>query len=324
MANPGTAVGQLGPEPAVDAEAVARLYALAQRDLGGRPWSFPGDPGYRVFVQGGAEKRALDLRLHRRAYAIVGRHKRADLRLGYDGISLRHLLLRTIRLANGDLALRVLDLRSSLPFYVGAQQDALRSIVATGPVGFRLGPYALCAIPHVTDQSGELVKAPPELPAPRISDGSAVPRGASFDDARWNTDITRLPEVSEVSEMSSLDPGSSSKPRSYLTVERDGLAATVGLESEQLQQGILVGRASRCLDGGVREILSAEISRAHLLLLEEGERVRIFDLASTNGTHVDGSRVRSMSISSRGTVRLSRSGGVTVRFSPHRPPDPSP
>ena len=67
--------------------------------------------------------------------------------------------------------------------------------------------------------------------------------------------------------------------------------ATVKLGGAQLDHGVLVGRADKCFDSGLRAVLDVNVSRAHLLLLREGGACWAFDTCSTQGTwHWDGAR----------------------------------
>jgi len=59
--------------------------------------------------------------------------------------------------------------------------------------------------------------------------------------------------------------------------------------SDQLERGILVGRDDRCSHGGHEE---GNLSRVHLVLLSVDDEVWAIDTASTNGTRVNGTRVR--------------------------------
>jgi pSer/pThr/pTyr-binding forkhead associated (FHA) protein len=67
---------------------------------------------------------------------------------------------------------------------------------------------------------------------------------------------------------------------------------TLVLTAEQLGEGVLLGRADRCWNLG--EVpLPSTLSRVHALLLYEAEQLRVTDLASTNGTTLDGEPIRS-------------------------------
>jgi pSer/pThr/pTyr-binding forkhead associated (FHA) protein len=81
--------------------------------------------------------------------------------------------------------------------------------------------------------------------------------------------------------------------------------ARVWLSDEDVAHGVLVGRAHKCLDAGLRAILSEHISRVHVLIRREKDAVYLYDTASTQGTFVSGARVRCVELSGEGTsVRL--------------------
>ena len=55
------------------------------------------------------------------------------------------------------------------------------------------------------------------------------------------------------------------------------------------------------MDRGLRQVLSGQISRLHILLLAERGRVYAMDLCSTNGTWHSGNRVRRVLMADSGT-----------------------
>ncbi len=263
--------------------------------------------GYRLYwCRPGAPLRSRDLPELPAAYAVVGRHARCDPQLDADReVSLRHLLVRPGRLDDGTLALRLIDLRGEMPFFLLDDQPR-RSIAAAGPVAIRLGRYALIALPFV---HGALV-APSTLEAPAMHEDVRPPERVTKSEPT-STNITILPGVTGVMEVARrMSPGDAT-----FTVMRDDESASVGVSRADLDRGVLIGRLPRCIDGGIRSILSAQISRAHLLVLAEGSRVVAFDLASTNGTYKRGREVSCARLHDGGTtLGLSRHQGVTFRF----------
>jgi pSer/pThr/pTyr-binding forkhead associated (FHA) protein len=61
------------------------------------------------------------------------------------------------------------------------------------------------------------------------------------------------------------------------------------------------------MDRGLRQVLSGQISRLHVLLMAERGRVYAMDLCSTNGTWQNGQRIRRVHLADSGT-RLILSG----------------
>src|SRR5262245_4719459 len=127
--------------PRVSPSRLAEAYELARTRILGVP---SAGAGFRLFWVRGRDVGWLDLP-RRGAHAVIGRHTNCDLVLdGGPDISLRHLLAATIELADG-LALRLLDLRTSMPFYL--DDDTPRSsIVASGLVLIRFSGYVLGAV----------------------------------------------------------------------------------------------------------------------------------------------------------------------------------
>ena len=73
------------------------------------------------------------------AFAVVGRHTQCGVVLADDPfVALRHLLVRSIALPSGGLALRVFDLHTDIGFVLpdGSRQT---SIFAEGPVAIGVG-----------------------------------------------------------------------------------------------------------------------------------------------------------------------------------------
>jgi len=138
----------------VVARDLARMHAESLR----------GRPGHRLVWVRGASFASTTLVAAEEAYAIVGRHTMCGVALADDPfVALRHLLVRSIGLPSGGVAVRVLDLQTSLGF---ALPDGTRhtSIFAEGPVAIAIGEYALVALPNETKDD----ELPRELPAPQI------------------------------------------------------------------------------------------------------------------------------------------------------------
>jgi len=133
------------PRPDVEDAAAAAALARVSDYLATCPEVAPDSRGYRLFWARGDEVGHRDLTAA--DHAILGRHTACDIPLpGAAELSLRHLLVATTVLADGTCALRVLDLRASLPFYTDDAQPR-RSIVAAGPVVLRLGSYLFGGVP---------------------------------------------------------------------------------------------------------------------------------------------------------------------------------
>jgi hypothetical protein len=275
------------------AKEVHAQRAVAAGTLGyGVIWSFEGRTG------------AIDLPATEGAYLVAGRHTHCDIVLDADPtIALRHLLMRAVVLADGTVGIRVTDLRTSLAFHVDGGGPC-RSIFAVGPIALRVGPYAIVALPL------DPACVPAELPKPTIARDLAMPRALpvspyrapasrSGDDARVfkSSHITILPSVPALGELAPTRDGFA-----RITLDRGWRMASVEIAANELDSGVLIGRADKCMDHGLRALLDDAISRAHLLLIREDGRTSAFDLCSVQGTYVDGIRVRRCPLADAGTT----------------------
>jgi len=316
----GTRISGLESLPSVDLGEMRRVYGrlveLATREAP-RPEL---DAGYRIVWGRGEERGWLDLAAHSSSFAVIGRHSRADLVLPRDEqVSLRHLLATAYLLpresgGRPDVALRLLDLRTTLSFLLD-DGSARRSIVATGPVCLRLASYVLAAFPV---HDGNL-----EIAGDAQIDSMAVPCSAVRDELMPPSKTSRPWRTSEIavmaqpSEISQIVARSTDDPRrARVTIEREGRGTTVAISEAELARGVLIGRAEKCLDQGLRSLLTGRVSRVHLLLLAEGEQVTAYDLCTMNGTRREGERVRSTLLDDGGTRLLlgSRRDGVILRW----------
>jgi hypothetical protein len=95
-----------------------RAFALAVDIANAYPWRH-ADAGYRLCWVHGRHGGFRDLPARTHDYVVIGRHSACDMVLPADPeLSLRHLLARTITLADGTLALRLFDLHSNVPMFL--------------------------------------------------------------------------------------------------------------------------------------------------------------------------------------------------------------
>jgi hypothetical protein len=250
--------------------------------------------GYRIYWMADGRFGSYDVPIDAGAFVVVGRHAMCDVVLDGDPtIALRHLLVRASRLDDGCPRLSVVDLHTHLGFEVnGARQE--RSMALTGPVAFRVGAYALVALP-----AGERV--PDALPAPVQSRAMIA---HPYRDAPVSS-ITLLPRAIQLGE-SIVTSG----PGWTLTLQGARGSASVRLTSLDLELGVLIGRAPKCADA-LRPVLHDGISRVHLML----RKGVAYDLASTQGTYTFHRRVRSILLDDEGTdVCMGTASPVFVRF----------
>jgi len=277
-------------EVPLDAIGLEHAYHRAKEVHAERP-VVPGTLGYRIVWSFGERVGSVDLPALPGAYVIVGRHSNCDVVLDSEPtLALRHLLMRAVVLADGTVGVRILDLRTSLGFIVDAGGPC-RSIFAVGPIAIRLGPYAIIALPL------DPRCVPPQLPRPTLSRGLQMPTAmpvspyrvapAVSDRSFRSSHVTILPAAPALEDLNPTRQGFG-----RLTLVRGWQSASIDVDVEELESGILVGRADKCVDHGLRALLDASISRAHLLLVREEGHTSIFDLCSTQGTYVNGVRVR--------------------------------
>ncbi|HSQ67501.1 MAG TPA: FHA domain-containing protein, partial [Polyangiaceae bacterium] len=292
-------------------------------------WSYAGD-GAR------SEMGSLDLPAEPGAYATVGRHTCADVVLARDEqISLRHLLATAYVLEDGGVALRLLDLQTTLPMCF--DDDVPRhSLVASSPFRVRLGRYVLAGAPIV---AGAPVAEPLHPPAPAaavsVRELPLPPRTTLFEDAPSQGDgrvssVASLPPVASVVMLVSSKSESELSLRSsvrhspklrageaHLGFEHAGRRRGVVFDVEELDRGLLVGRDPRCVGagegGGVGELLPIQVSRVHVLLLRDHGRIFAFDTGSTNGTFRRGERLRRAELDAdHPSLRLGGRDGVKM------------
>jgi hypothetical protein len=265
-------------------------------------------PGYRLYWMTTTSITSRDVLATGSSQLVVGRHTACHAVLEGDAtIALRHMLVRSTILDDGCPRLSLLDLESGIGFVLpdGTRQ---RSITATGPLAIAVGAYSIVAVP-----AG--VALPEQMPAPAYvgKDGQA-PRATRHALSR----ITLMPSALLLSERPTQHVLANAvvASRAYeLTLSAPSGRASVYLSEGELERGVLIGRALKCLDAELRSILNSGISRVHLLLLRDGGDCRAFDLASTQGTYQDGRPIRETRLEDGGTrLALGTTTGIGLAF----------
>lgn len=292
--------------PAVRTSASAALsdaYVFGARLLVDQPAACR--VGYRLFFVHNRDLGWVDLEASSTVYAILGWHDNCDLQLPrLPGIANRQMLASCSLLADGTPALRLLDLQSGQPFTIEGQPR--QSISVSGPLLIGLGE-SQCALgcvplPEFHQQRGALPTGH-ELPAYDTSE-SDIPPEHSMRMMR-RTHITVMPRSVRLSDLPV--PASGPPGSSRLTLRRQTRAVSIEFSEADLYAGVIIGRAETCMDRGLRQVLSGQISRLHVLLLAERGRVYAMDLCSTNGTWHNNQRIRRVLMADSGT-RLILSG----------------
>lgn len=257
------------------------------------------------------------------AFAVVGRHTQCSVVLPDDPfVALRHVLVRSIALPSGGVALRMLDLHTGMGFVLpdGSTRTA---IFAEGPIAVGVGEYALVALP--TESKGD--ELPGEMPAPVVDMPSAVrdqlqalavamsPYRVNARPVNRTSRITLMPSPVMVGEPlpPSLDRLSSGG-RHALTLVRGGRSATVQITEEDLARGVVIGRSEKCHAEMLRRITDENTSRVHVLVLREGTTIYAYDLASTQGTYVNGMPARRVVLAADGAAVTLGRGDNAVRL----------
>lgn len=312
-----------GRQPAAPLVDLREAYGFARGIARIQPGSAQTGPGHRLVWVRRASFACTMLVAADEAFAVVGRHTQCTVVLPEDPfVALRHVLVRSIALPSGGVALRMLDLHTGIGFVLpdGSTRTA---ILAEGPIAVGLGEYALVALP--TESKGD--ELPGEMPAPVVDMPSAVrdqlqalavamsPYRVNARPANRTSRITLMPSPVMVGEP--LPPNLdrlASGGRHALTLARGGRSATVMITEEDLARGVVIGRSEKCHTEMLRRITDENTSRVHLLVLREGEVVYAYDLASTQGTYVDGMPARRVILSATGaSVTLGR-GDNAVRL----------
>lgn len=267
--------------------------------------------GYRLAWATDGESAWVDVEARTGAFVVVGRHTCCDLVLPRDeDVSLRHALV-TASVDDGDVTLRVLDLVAAMPIYLADDQPH-RSLSAVGTMLMRFGRYVVGAFPIDAAEVTATGSDDSEIPSMSVRDLDAPARRRRRDGRQTNIDS--FPSSRSVIELAS-DLESDDLRRASLSITREGRGATVAISERDLALGVLIGRADKCVDGGLRALMTARVSRSHVLLLAQGNSVVAYDTASTNGTFVEGQRVRVATLDDAGTTLvLAGDSGVTLTY----------
>ena len=266
----------------------------------------PTATGCRVFWTIAGEVGWRDLDAANGEFLVLGRHSQCDVRIDADPtVSLRHLLVTSWILDDGATVVRLLDLRTHVPLVVPGIPRPRPSIVGSGSV---IASFGACIVGAVPVEAGVQLPGPDDplwkMDRPVLRE-AIVPPTRRHEGERGGSVITMLPEVTHVSEIraSPRGPGAG-----LLTLRSTTAEASVELQQADLRRGVLIGRYERCMDQGLLAVLGTEISRVHLLLIDERDGVCAYDLCSSNGTWLDGHRIRDVRLGP-GETRLVLGGG---------------
>jgi hypothetical protein len=293
------------------------------------------DPLYRSFsgdgllIAAARTGRAIEAYLHlaldrsagdRPEFVVVGRHSACDLRLGQDdSISLRHVMVSAERRSD-ELRVRLLDLATDAGILTEDGQRCC-GLAADGAAFVGLGQYKLFLLP-----TGSL--APLPWGATAAESWAAIPERVYVDQRSAGMSADQAPRVRLVPSFDRqsiatqiLDPPTTlreAKPAPGTRgarVGRIGLQAGAASESydvhaADLARGLLVGRYDRCTVGAEDD----RLSRVHLLLIHDHDACWAVDTASSNGTTVNGDRIRQVPLDAPAQLCLAKA--ITVTWTP--------
>ncbi len=268
--------------------------------------------------------------------AVIGRHTRCSVVLRDDpSVSLRHLALilhpSGIASESGRRRTRfhLVDLRTRLGFR-DENGERLEALVSEGPVFVQCGCYALFLLVTGPDarwpESAELAwqeipdrvyvdrrsgAAPEHLPSERLL---SKRQHSVFQ-------VSGVTSAAEEVSMVTLVEGPE-RPKQLLADSTDEPLGTLDVRAgHQLQKfvvgiraagtGILLGCYSRCDSECLSLLRNRHISRVHLLLLRVDEQLYVLDMASTNGTFLDGRvddsmRVRQLALNAETCLTMAK------------------
>lgn len=288
---------QLPSYPASLRRGIPPARALAIATVADRERPRPSRPGSRLYWMSGDVLGCRDVPADLATFLVIGRHTQCDAVLDLDpSVALRHLLVSALPGDDGRPILRILDLRTHDGFEL-SDGTVQRSVFAEGPLVLGVGAYTLVALP-----TGGPDRQAPRAPTPRIEQHPyrMAPHTVEPDPVarpEFRSRITILPRALDLGERASSCGLEPAPARAWeLTLESRGGRAQVWLSADDLDRGVLVGRDPRCLDAGLRAVLSEGISRVHLLLLRNGRSCRAIDVASSQGTLHEGRPVRAIAL----------------------------
>jgi serine/threonine protein kinase len=229
------------------------------------------------------------------AAAVIGQHMNAQIHLeGDDAVASRHLLA-WLTVEGEQRRVRLLDLNTGAGFFLDGFGQC-ESVVSDGPLIVRVGSYHVVFLP--TDDRfwpadvGAAWKAlPPNVCLDTRDVGGVRSRPSAMPpndlpDSR-TTRIVVLPKPTEY--LATSGPVvAESELAGVITLIGPEKAGRFPLSRAQLARGVLLGQDTRC-DVATQLFKRPEaVSRVHAMLTVEDGRAFVFDLASTNGTLLDG------------------------------------
>jgi len=242
----------------------------------------------------------LKATLDRSRAVIVGRHQMCDLALPdrHGDISLRHLAIMVRAVSHDEVRVRLLDLRSLIGFTDEAGR-VLQAVSSEGSLFIRVGDITLMLL--VTQHREQLPERAEDayacIPERVFLDeqiglaGQAAPKRLPIAPRAFEGSITAV--RSQAGPMAFADElcGTSDVNVGALTVRSTSGSTRRRISVNALGRGLLVGRYDRC-DIGLLSESASQLSRVHLLVVQDGDDILAIDTASSNGTSVGDREIR--------------------------------
>ncbi len=280
------------------------------------------EPGLAVIAVDERSGRAAGLvrlcaRVERHVAAIVGRHDACDLYVtGSAQLALRHLAIildpvTSWRAGDKGVRYRVLDLRTTEGFH-DEEGRPLRGLRSEGPGVLTCAHHAMFLLP---------LGDPTDWPTSAEDAWNCMPERVYFDEAdafpqgsmprmmpvsahpsphQRRTIVTRTQGPRDSAICMLTDDGDLA---GTLELTGPNWRETIAIGRRALDEGVLLGRYSRC-DGAAKLAQDATLSRVHALLIQIDNSVLVVDTASSNGTWEQGQRPRARVFSLDGDSEL--------------------
>ncbi|MBU1219626.1 FHA domain-containing protein [Myxococcota bacterium] len=248
--------------------------------------------------------------------AVIGRHENCPMCLLEDPfLSLRHLLVRVCITKEGSPFVKVLDLNTPTAFD-DETGKTVRGLTSDNILFFQAGRYTFMMFYIEPGSSwGENAgKVWNSMPENRILDFTEMDEKGKPTEIKVNqrlklvteshSEVSRVTRITGPSYVTRIDL---SDPRAlgFLVVRSGVVDVSIPLSVKVLSSGILIGRYERCELGLHKLPFTNNVSRVHALLLHDEMGLWCIDLASTNGTFVDGKKIITHLIKANALISIS-------------------
>lgn len=253
---------------------------------------------------------------------VVGRHTRADLRIDGDGcVALRQTLVRVSggTVGEGLARVRFVDLCTEDGLH-DENDRWTRGLISDGHLFARFGECWLLAIrdtwPTVPVRASDAWDGLADRcfvhPQPAALEGRQLRIRPRLGLAGGGEDSTRVTHVSGTVRLPLPGVDTSAAIGALIVEDSEGTGRCARVSSDALASGVLLGRYDRCHLGSSALGNDRHLSRVHLCVILDEDGLWAVDLASTNGSRLDGERFRTAKLGRQ--AKLSLPGHLTVRW----------